>query len=322
MPYGDILGQETCLAVLRRSLAAGRTAHAYLFEGVEGCGKYKTAVAFVEALFCGRPEGCGVCPSCRKVAKLQHPDLHLVEPDGDFIKIDQVRQLQRELSLRPFEAPRKACIINAADRLNPSSGNALLKTLEEPPGNALIILVTANPRGMLPTILSRCQQLHFPALPQKTVEEFLLASGCLPETARTAASLAGGSLKKGLEISAEEGLTGRSALLERIGALSLTEITPLFDAAEELGKEKDRTLETIDLLTTYMRDILLMQGGSRELVNGDLTGLIEQEASRLTADDVMARIDHVFEARNAIQRNVNPRLVLEVLFMRLAASGG
>ena len=104
MPYGEILGQENSLAVLRRSLATGRTAHAYLFEGTDGCGKKKTALAFIEAVFCGRDEGCGSCPSCRKIAKLQHPDLHLVEPDGDFIKIDQVRQLQRELSLRPFEA--------------------------------------------------------------------------------------------------------------------------------------------------------------------------------------------------------------------------
>src|SRR6516162_406260 len=106
MPYGEILGQDNCLAVLKRSLATGRTAHAYLFEGTEGCGKKKAALA--------------------------------------FIKIDQVRQLQRELSLRPFEASKKACIIDGADRLNPASGNALLKTLEEPPGNALIILVTAN----------------------------------------------------------------------------------------------------------------------------------------------------------------------------------
>ncbi|HEY6872614.1 MAG TPA: DNA polymerase III subunit delta' [Geobacteraceae bacterium] len=318
MPYGEIVGQENCLTILRRSLATGKTAHAYLFEGIEGCGKRKTALAFIEAVFCGREEGCGSCPACRKVAGLQHPDLHLVEPDGDFIKIDQVRQLQKELSFRPFEAPRKACIIDGADRLNPAAGNALLKTLEEPPGSALIILLTANPAAVLPTILSRCQQLHFPALPQKSVEEFLLKTGCAPDAARTVASLAGGSLKKAMEIAAEEALADRKNLLERIGSLSTREITPLFTAAEELAGNKEKALETLDLLTTYLRDILLMQGGSAEVVNGDLLPLIGRSAARFTAEEIMERIGRVFEARYALQRNVNPRLTLEVLFMRLA----
>lgn len=318
MPYGEILGQEHSLTVLRRSLATGKTAHAYLFEGIEGCGKRKTALAFIEALFCGRDEGCGSCPSCRKLARLQHPDLHLVEPDGDFIKIDQVRQLQRELSFRPFEAPRKACVIDGADRLNPAAGNALLKTLEEPPGSALIILVTAKPDAMLPTVLSRCQRLHFPALPEQTVEEFLVKTGCAPETARIAASLAGGSLKNALEISADEALADRKELLERIGALSTRDIAPLFAAAEELAGDKEKALETLDLLTTYLRDILLRQGGSSEVVNGDLLSLIERNAARFSLEEVMERIGRVFEARSALQRNVNPRLALEVLFMRLA----
>lgn len=318
MPYGEIFGQESCLTLLRRSLATGKTAHAYLFEGVEGCGKRKTALAFIEALFCGREEGCGSCPSCRKIAALQHPDLHLIEPDGDFIKIDQVRQLQRELSLRPFEAPRKGCIIDGADRLNPAAGNALLKTLEEPPGSALIILVTANAGAVLPTILSRCQRLHFPALPQQTVEEFLVKTGCAPDTARIAASLAGGSLKKAIEIGAEEALADRKKLLERIASLSTREIGALFAAAEELASDKGKALETLDLLTAYLRDILLLQGGSREVVNGDLIPLIERNAARFSPEQVMERIGHVFEARHALRRNVNPRLALEVLFMRLA----
>jgi len=320
MPYGEILGQENCLTVLKRSLASGKTAHAYLFEGIEGCGKHKTALAFVEAMFCGREEGCGTCPSCLKIAKLQHPDLHLVSPDGDYIKIDQVRQLQRELAFRPFEAPRKACIIDCADRLNPAAGNALLKTLEEPPGRALIILVTANSATMLPTIISRCQRLQFPALPQKTVEEILLKTGCDSNAARLAASLAGGSLKKAIDISAEETLADRKSLMVRLGSLSTRDIAPLFATAEELGGNKDMALDTLNLLVTYLRDILLMQGGSQELVNSDLLPLIAHNAARFSPNEIMERISRVFEARYALQRNVNPKLALEVLFMRLAAS--
>ncbi len=318
MPYGDILGQEGCLTLLRRTLEKGKTAHAYLFEGIEGCGKKKSAVAFIEAVFCGRDEGCGQCASCRRIAQLQHPDLHLVEPDGAFIKIDQIRELQKALSYRPYEAPRKACIIDGVDRLNSAAGNALLKTLEEPPGNALIILLTAHVGAVLPTILSRCQRLHFPALPQTAVEEFLLGRDCAPETARIAASLAGGSLEKALEISAEEALADRKKLLERLDSLSTLEMAPLFSAAEELAGDKEKAMETLDLLATYLRDLLLMRGGSAELVNSDLLPLIERNVSRFSLDDIMERIGNVFEARHALQRNVNPRLALEVLFMRLA----
>ncbi len=319
MPFTDIVGQDGNIAMLKRSLASGRLAHAYLFEGIEGCGKKKTALALVAALFCERGEGCGSCPPCRKVALSQHPDLHMIEPNGSFIKIDQIRELQRELALRPFEAPRKACIIEAADRLNPASGNALLKTLEEPPGHALLVLLTANISGVLPTILSRCQQLHFPALPEPLIAEFLRDRGCTPEMAGIAASLAGGSLKKAVEVGAEETLASRRRFLEQVAALSLQRIAPLFTAAEELAADRETALEMLELLTTFLRDVLHLQEDMQDVVNTDLLPLLEQEAGKRSATLTMERIERVNEARSAIQRNGNLRLVLEVLFMRLAA---
>ncbi len=318
MSFTDIVGQDGNIALLRRSLASGRLAHAYLFEGIEGCGKKKTALALVAALFCERGGGCGSCPPCRKVALLQHPDLHLIEPDGAFIKIDQIRELQRDLALRPFEAPRKACIIEAADRLNPSSGNALLKTLEEPPGHALLVLLTANVGGVLPTILSRCQQLRFSALPEALIADFLRNGGSAPEMAAIAASLAGGSLKKALEIVAEETLASRKYFLERVTTLSLKDIAPLFTTAEELAADREAALEKLELLAAFLRDVLHLQGGVQDVVNADLLPLLRQEAENRTAAATMERIERVSEARSAIKRNVNLRLALEVLFMRLA----
>jgi DNA polymerase III subunit delta' len=319
MPFAGILGQDSSIAVLRRTIATGKIAHAYLFDGVDGCGKKKTALAFVEAVFCGKgEEGCGECPSCRKIAALQHPDLHLVEPDGAFIKIDQIRELQRDLALRPFEAPKKACIIDAADRLNPAAGNALLKTLEEPPGNALLILLTANAGGLLPTVLSRCQRLHFAPLPESVIAALLGERGTDPETARLIAALAGGSMGKALAVGEEAALHGRKRFLERVHALSLAEIAPLFDFAEELAGDKENVPELLDLLTAFLRDVLLIHGGSREIVNCDLLPLLEVEAARCSGEQIMERLGHVAEARRALQCNVNPRLALEVMFMRLA----
>lgn len=318
MPFSHILGQNSAISILQRSLATGRLAHAYLFEGTEGVGKKATALALIEAVFCGKEEGCGACPSCRKIAALQHPDLHLVEPDGAFIKIDQIRDLQKDLSYRPFEAPKKACIIDGAERFNQAAGNALLKTLEEPPGNALIILVTAQSSGVLPTILSRCQRLHFQTLPEETIAAYLGRNGIDGEAARIAASLAGGSMKKALEISKETTLSDRKQFLERLTGLSLREITPLFSAAEELAADKDKVMELLELLTSFLRDILLLKGGGDGIVNADLLPILEREAGRLSQTGIMERIGHVAAARQALLRNVNARLTLEVLFMRLA----
>ena len=318
MPFTPILGQDSCITMLRRSLATGRLAHAYLFEGIEGCGKKATALALIEAVFCGRDEGCGSCPSCAKIARLQHPDLHLVEPDGAFIKIDQIRELQKELAYRPFEAPKKACIIDGAERLNPAAGNALLKTLEEPPGNALIILVTEQSSSVLPTILSRCQRLHFQALSQETIAACLDRQGIDSESARVAALLAGGSMKKAMGIAKETVLTERKEILERLSALSLREITPLFATAEELASDKDKVAELLGLLTSYLRDMLILKGGGDGIANIDLLPMLERESARITQERIMERIGHVAAARQALVRNVNSRLTLEVLFMRLA----
>ena len=149
MSFADILGHERIVEVLRRSLRTGKTAHSYLFEGISGCGRKKTALALIQAIFCSvsPDDACGECPSCRKVASGNHGDIHFIEPlpDKRDISIDQLRAMQRELSLRPYEAPRKACIIEPAERMSVSAANSLLKTLEEPPGSAIIILLTETP---------------------------------------------------------------------------------------------------------------------------------------------------------------------------------
>jgi DNA polymerase-3 subunit delta' len=204
------------------------------------------------------------------------------------------------------------------DRLNIAAGNSLLKTLEEPPGNALLILITDNPGGVLPTVLSRCQRLHFSALPEATITALLRETGAEPEAARIIASLSAGSMRKAVGIGEETALHERRSFLERISSLSLGNITPLFAFAEEMAGDKEKTLELLELLTAFQRDALLLQNGSPEIVNSDLLPLIEQEATGFSGENIMERIGHVAETRRAILSNVNARLALEFLFMRLA----
>ncbi len=298
-----------------------RVSHAYLFSGIEGCGKRKTALAFVQAVFCGKEDACGICPSCRKVAGGQHPDLHILEPDGAFIKIDQVRELQKELSYRPFEAPKKACIIDGAEKLNLSSGNALLKTLEEPPGNALMILITPERSAVLQTILSRCQTLDFQPLPGALIEERLIRDQFPAEAARVAATLSGGSLRRGIEIAADGVLEGRVSFLERVIALNLKDISTLFATAEELAADKEGLPGLLELLLSFLRDVLIYRSTPEAIANADLAQLVAQEAARSPQGRTMELIEQLIAMRRMLARNVNARLALEVFFMRFAAGG-
>lgn len=318
MPFSEVIGQDRAIAVLRRSIAMERVAHAYLFAGIEGCGKRKTALAFIQAVFCGEDEACGVCPSCRKLAHGQHPDLHLLEPDGAFIKIDQVRELQKELSYRPFEAPKKACIIDGAEKLNQSSGNALLKTLEEPPGDALMILITPERSAVLQTILSRCQTLQFQPLSAELIEGRLLRDQFSGEAARVAATLSGGSLKRGMEIAADGVLDGRGTFLERVIALNLRNVNALFTAAEEFAADKEELPGLLELMLSFLRDVLIYRSTPGALANADLEQLIAREAERCSEVRVMELIEQLVTMRRMLARNVNARLALEVFFMRFA----
>lgn len=306
------------MSVLRRSIDSGKTAHAYLFEGIEGCGRRTTALAFIQTLFCASNTGCGDCPSCRKMISGNHPDLHLLEPDGTFIKIDQIRALQKELSLRPYEASRKACIIKDAEQLNISAANAMLKTLEEPPGNAVIVLLTTDASAVLSTIRSRCQLLRFAPLSNDTVRDCLVERGVAPDTAVTAAAVARGSIGKALEICGQETLSDRQDRIAEFSAVSLSDIAGLFTLSERISAEKNDTAAILDTFVSYLRDVQTLLYGGSDIANRDLLPLIEREAARLTPDRVMKRIASVMAARQALQYNANTRLALDLLFIRLA----
>jgi len=318
MSFRDIIGHNRSISILRRIVSSGRIAHAYLFIGPEGTGRKRSAEAFIAALFCGNDDACGSCPACRKLAAGSHPDLHLVEPDGQFIKIEQVRLLQRELAYRPYEAPRKACIIDGADRLNQSSGNALLKTLEEPPGNALMILLATTTDNVLPTIRSRCQQLLFSGIPTEEIEKFLLTGGASADTALVAASLADGSISRGLALCSEEIMANRSAIVTAACGLNRQDMQPMFALGEMLDKEREKASQALELLTSFWRDMLLLRSGSAQVVNKDLLPLLQREAEKRNESVILENIEQLGRTRSAILRNANVRLALDVLCMKLA----
>lgn len=323
MPFADVVGHERIIEVLQRSLRTGKTAHSYLFEGIPGCGRRKSALALIQGMFCKDmdDDACGVCPSCRKVAGGSHADIHIISPlpDKRDISIDQLREMQRTLSLRPYEAPRKVCLIEPAERMSVNAANSLLKTLEEPPGDALIILLTENAGMLLPTIRSRCQLVRFAPLSPEHVLTLLERNGMDAGTAALLAPLSGGSMQRAQELDNESLAARRDAVISRLSLMDINRIATVFDAAEALSGNREETLELLDLLISFYRDAVHLAAGSGEIVNRAARTAIESIAARNPLNRTMELLETICQTRRDVQQNANPKLALDHLFMNIAA---
>lgn len=322
MPFPDILGHDRIIGVLRRSLLNGKIANSYLFEGVNGSGRKKTAGALIQALFCTflPDDACGVCPSCRKIIGGNHPDIHLIQPlpDKRDISVEQLREMQHDLSLRPYEAPRKACIIEPAERMSDSAANSLLKTLEEPPGNALIILITENAGMLLPTVRSRCQLIRFAPLSPEHILTLLQRNGMDSDAAALVAPMSGGSLQKAVELDDEAMISLRKVVLSRLKQMNMNKIATIFDSTEELSGNRDATLELLDMLLSFYRDAVHLGAGNKDIVNHSISEAIESIATRRSMPHNLELLENIYETRRNVQRNANIKLSLDNLFMKMA----
>ena len=328
MPLRDVEGQPRALEALLRAARGGRLHHAYLFAGPDGVGKSLTARALAQALLCTSPtddgDACDSCSACERAREGNHADLHLVHREGTAkqITISQVRGLQRALGFKSFEGRRRVVLILEAERMNPATANAMLKTLEEPGDDTHFALVTHAPHLLLPTIVSRCQKVRFAPLPRSVVALHLAAQADLaPEAAELLAALAEGSIGKGLNLASSPVLEQREALVTLADApRDVLRIPQLMELAEELARRPDDLPLALHLLRTWYRDILLVREGLTDhLVHRDLEARLRTRSAALDLNAVMTRIDLLNDTEAALQRNANARLSLETLFLQLAA---
>lgn len=323
MTFANIIDHDRQKEVLRLALKNNRLAHAYLFEGPEGIGKKLMALGLARALFCEEGDGCGECAACRKVDHLNHPDLHLLAAEGAQIKIDQVRKLQQDISLRPLESNVRICLIDGAEALNAAAANALLKTLEEPLPGTLMILLSSKPEMLLDTINSRCQRLRFNRLSRTRLAEILEHRLDLSEQeAQVMAALSNGSFKKAFGENRSLYLDRRKQLLKSLISLSNGSIFPLFELAQELADDKDNLADILDILQSFYRDLLLLQHGrpENELVNIDLRETLFAQSRTEQVSGLLKKLEALDQARLHLQRNVNRQLAMETMLMEMTAA--
>lgn len=318
MSFRDIKGQDRAATFLKRSIANDRVAHAYIFLGPRGVGKFTTALNFAKALNCQKPadnEPCEVCASCRKIQTFNHPDLFIakLEKDETSIKIERIRQLIKDIGMKPYEGRKKVYIIDGADLMTQESSNALLKTLEEPPSDSVMILIAENLGLLFHTIVSRSQIVRFFALKPEIVTEILVKEHALDaQHAHILAHLSSGRLGEALAYAQPAFFDRRSAVID--GLLKRT----LFDGEFDGGR-KDIYI-TLDIMLTWYRDILVAQAGldDKMLFNIDKKDAIYDAAKRLDAGYVLSAIRHIIETGSSLDQNANQKLAMNVLGLHIS----
>jgi DNA polymerase-3 subunit delta' len=318
MGFSEIAGHQRQLDTLRLAMANGRLHHAYLLLGPEGLGKRTVALALAKAIYCvdSEQDYCGRCVNCMRITNGNHPDVRLIEPlpDKKEIGIQQIRELQRELNYRSFSGKRKIAIIDPATLMNLSAQNALLKTLEEPPVDSLIVLITPNTGGLLPTLRSRCLSLSFAPLSSAQVSAFLESQrGMKADEAKLLAAMSMGSIGAAANLDKDELIEKRRNWSNMLMSLKVGDYNAAMVAAEALAKNRDEALEFLKWAESWYRDLLVYSATQRpnELVNLDMLPQIDQQATESSVDCILSAFSHTTDASAGIQRNLNRRMVLE-----------
>ncbi|WP_159722731.1 DNA polymerase III subunit delta' [Enterococcus sp. CSURQ0835] len=285
--------QPVVFRQLQNSFTSHRLAHAYLFEGDQGTGKEVMAQWFAQHLFCTNLQNgypCGKCNNCVRIKEQEHPDVFEIKPEGQTIKVDQMRALQSELSKSGFETNKKVVIIQKAETMNVNSANSLLKFLEEPPQGLTLLLLTQALGKILPTIRSRCQVIHFQALSAEKLQQRLLADGITLKTAELLASLTN-SYAKAVEFSNDEWFNeARQAIAQWFDYLSQQDLQAFIYVQKKLiklFKEKDQQALAFEILRYYVketRDALLLSDEKKALAYNRLLEEVLLSGQKLAAN--------------------------------------
>jgi len=314
--FKEILGQEKAVALLKGAFLRGRASHAYIFVGPAGVGKSKAAINFAKLLLCEAPcqaEPCDICPSCRKTDAANHPDVQVLSADGQFIKIDAVREACRRLALKGFESSKKVLIVSDGTALNDESSNALLKTLEEPSPDTVIVILATSLKAMVPTIVSRCQRIVFTGLEESVVFEILRREhGVGEDEAFYLSRISDGCMEAALQFHEGKVFTQRNRLVAGWlkGGMGLSGGEA--GGASEKKEPRQATEMALYLLAGWLRDILVAKiaADKKYFINADRIDDIIPLSRKLDAEVLEGALKLVAQTAADLRANVNARLAL------------
>jgi DNA polymerase-3 subunit delta' len=324
MSFKEIYGHKKQIGILQKAIGTNRIPHAYLFYGMSGIGKRTIAVNFAKAINCeggiDNLDACDICASCRKMDHQNHPDTVIIEPEGQFIRLDAIRQIQNQMWFRPMEGKKKIFIMIDADKMNSPSANALLKTLEEPSISSMFILITSRYHLLPMTIISRCQPLNFNPVPQEMVASFLQNRLSLDaHTAHFLASSSGGSIGKAITMNDDNYLAQRDKIFDGLSDSQLHDPLKALAFIPVLGQDKSEIMDRLEMMKSCFRDALVYRetADTALLIHQDRMDTIRSVADRLSGDCLLHNIKALNCALDFIELNANKALTLEVMMFRL-----
>src|SRR5215217_9001385 len=285
----NLIGHEWAVDMLKKHVIHGTARHAYLFAGPPGLGRRTLALRFAQALNCQTPVEagipCGQCCDCKQIEAMHHADLTIVQADseGGTLKVDKIREARRSLTLKPYQANYRVALFLRFQEANDNAANALLKTLEEAPSYAVLILTADNPEQLLPTIVSRCEVLRLRPLRVEEVQRELETRGLETSKAKLISHLSGGRFGYALHLLEDESLLGRrdERLNDLQGLISASRVEK-FAYADKLARDKESMRQAILIWLSYWRDVMLRSAQARTpLVNVDRNVEIEDLAGQL-----------------------------------------
>lgn len=323
--FSGIVGREDVIAHLQEAIRREKVSHAYIFAGEKGSGKRLLASIFAMTLECEQKgdEPCRNCPSCRKFLSGNHPDVRFVTHEKpNSVGIDDIReQLIADVAIRPYESPYKIYIVDDASKMTPQAQNALLKTIEEPPAYAVILLLADNPEALLPTVVSRCVVLDLKPLSEDQIKSFLMDQMHVPDyQAEVEASFAQGNIGKAKKIAESsdfiEMVSGSVQLLKRSKEM---EIHEMIDTIKALSAEKQTIYDYLGIFEMWFRDVLMFKATKEadSLIFKDEINAVTERASVSSYEGLETIIDAIHTAENRLRANVNFDLTMELLFLTI-----
>ena len=323
--FQEIIGHEDVVAHLQNAIRTGKVSHSYLLSGDPGSGKKLIANTFAAALLCekGQADPCMECSSCKKAETFQHPDIiHVTHEKPGVITVDDIRtQVVHDVAIRPYYGTWKVYLIPDAQMMNTQAQNALLKTIEEPPSYAVIILITTNAEALLPTILSRCVRLDVKVVKDSLIKKYLMERLKVPDyLAEVDASMAHGSIGRAKEAATSEEFARvtESAIRLLIHADDM-EIYELTKAVRSVSEEKQKIEDYLDIFQFWFRDVLMFKATKEidPLVFKQEIHYIKEQAMERSYENLERILNGIEKTRVRLRANVNMELAIELLFLTI-----
>ena len=340
--FDALVDQTRPVRLLQAALASGNLPHAYLFTGPDGVGKKSAAQGLAMALNCRNIKDkhadtngnaglsgtdgeiypsapCGGCRACKKIASASHPDVYRLSPSGSYLKVDQIRELGRRLSLKSHEARVRVAIIEAAHTLNPEAGNTLLKVLEEPPEKTLFVLLARQASELLPTIVSRCRHIRFNPISAESLSAHLTAHYNIPVAeAEIVARMSGGSLSRAAAMTEKDWISHRRWLIATVSELDSHSVNYHLAFAEALARDTERLPTALEIMKSWYRDLAVYGHRPDHLINQDLFNTIAKLRKHYTHKRLLAIIRAIEQTAHRIENNANARLAMDQLVIALS----